>query len=84
MTRKITLRLASVTLVAQLGLVSPFLACHGEEKSGVEKLSEEAKDALDMREHEKLKDAGEDLEDAVKDTGSALKEEAESLQEKAK
>jgi hypothetical protein len=84
MTRKIALRLASVPVVALLGLGSPLLACQREEKSGVEKLGDKAKDALDAREHEKLKDTGEDAKDAVKDTGAALKEEAESLKEEAK
>ena len=49
-----------------------------------EKLGDKAKDALDMREHEKLKDAAEDARDAAKDAGAAVKEEAESLKEKAK
>jgi len=84
MTRKIALRLVSVPVVALLGLGSPLVACQREEKSGVEKLGDKAKDALDVREHEKLKDAGEDAKDVVTDTGAALKEEAESLKEEAK
>jgi hypothetical protein len=74
MTRKIALRLLVATL---LGLASPLLACPSKEKSEVEKLTDKAKDALDMREHEKLKDTGEDLRDAVNDAGDAVKEEAE-------
>jgi len=74
MTRKIALRLLVATL---LGLASPLMACPSKEKSQVEKLSDKAKDALDMREHEKLRDAGEDARDAVKDAGNAVKEEAE-------
>jgi len=74
MTRKIALRLV---VAALLGLASPLLACPSKEKSEVEKLSDKAKDALDMREHEKLKDAGEDVSDAVEDAGAAVKEEAE-------
>jgi hypothetical protein len=84
MTRKIALRIPSVLLVALLGVGSPLLACQKEEKSGVEKMGDKAKDALDVREHEKLKDAGEDVEDAVKDAGAAVKEEAEKMKEKAK
>ncbi len=81
MTRKISLRRVSVLSVALLGLGSPLLAC-GE--SGSEKLSDQAKDAFDVREHEALKDAGEDARDAVEDAGAAVKEEVESLKEKAK
>jgi hypothetical protein len=74
MTRKIALRLLAASL---LGLASPLLACPSKEKSEVEKLTDKAKDALDMREHEKLKDAGEDVSDAVKDAGDAVKEETD-------
>jgi hypothetical protein len=83
MTRKLTFRLASVVVAALIGLALPLLACQKEEKSEVEKLGDKAKDALDMREHEKLRDAGEDAKDAVKDAADAVEEEAESLKEKA-
>ena len=84
MTRKVALRLGWVPVAALIGLGSPLLACQREEKSGVEKVGDKAKDALDMREHEKLKDAAEDAKDAAKDAGEAVKDEAESLKEKAK
>ena len=83
MTRKNALHVASALMVALLGLGSPLLACDRNEKSGAEKLGDEAKDVLDIREHEGLKDAGEDVKDAVKDAGDAAKEEAESLKKKA-
>lgn len=84
MTRKIAFRLASIPVAALIALGFPLLACEREDKSGVEELADEAKDALDMREHEKLKDAGEDVKDAVEDAGAAVKDEAEELKEKAK
>ena len=84
MTRKVVFRPASFLVAALIGLSSPLLACQREEKSGVEKLSDKTKDALDIREHEELKDAGEDVKDAVKDAGAAVKEEAESAKQKAK
>ena len=43
-----------------------------------EQAVEGAKDALDMREHEKLKDAGEDAADAVESAAEGLKEEAQA------
>jgi len=36
-----------------------------KKESTVDKAVENTKDALDMREHEKLKDAGEDVKDAA-------------------
>jgi hypothetical protein len=83
MTRKLPLRLASVLVVALIGLAFPLAACEREEKSGVEKLGDKAKDALDLREHEGLKDAGEDAKDAVKDAADAVEDEAEALKKKA-
>jgi hypothetical protein len=68
MTRRIVQRL--VLVAALLGLASPLLGCPAKEKS----MTESAKDALDMREHEKLKDAGEDVGDAVEDAGDAVKD----------
>ena len=84
MTRKIALRMASALVVGLLGLGPPLLGCERHEKSGGEKLGDKAKDAIDMREHEGLKDAGEDAKGAVKDAGAAVKEEAESAKQKAK
>ncbi len=75
MTRKIVLRL--LVVVAMLGLATPLLACPAKEKSTVEKITDNAKDALNVRENEKLKDAGEDVSDAVKDAGDAAKEATE-------
>jgi hypothetical protein len=83
MTRKVAFRLASFLVAALIGLSSPLLACEREEKSGVEKLGDKTKDALDIREHEELKDAGEDAKDALKDAADAVEDEAESLKEKA-
>lgn len=82
MSRQVAPRLAAVLVASLLGLGAPLLACQREDN--VEDLGDKAKDALDMREHEKLKDAGEDVKDAAKDAGAAVKEEAEALKEKAK
>jgi hypothetical protein len=84
MTRKNALRMASALMAAGLALGSPLLACERHEKSGAEKMGDKAKDALDMREHEGMKDAAEDARDAVKDAGAAVKEEAEAAKQKAK
>jgi hypothetical protein len=62
--------MAPVLMAALIGLGLPLLACQGEETLG-----DKAKDSLDMREHEGLKDAGEDAKEAVEDAGEAVKEE---------
>ena len=73
MIRKLAFRMAPVLMAALIGLALPLLAC--QEKSEGEKLGDKAKDALDMREHEGLKDAGEDAKEAMEDAGDAVKEE---------
>ena len=50
------------------------VACEKKE-TPAEHAVDKTKDALDIREHEKLKDAGEDAKDAMKDAGDAVKDE---------
>ena len=64
--------IATLLLIGVLGATT--VACKKEEPSAVEKLEDNVKDGLDMRENEKLKDAGENAADAVKDAGEAAKE----------
>jgi len=62
-----------------IGVLSAGLltaACDRQE-TPVEKAVESTKDALDMREHEKLKDAAEDTRDAVDDAIEGIKDEAQ-------
>ena len=64
--------IATLLLIGVLGATT--VACKKEEPSAVEKLENNVKDGLDMRDNEKLKDAGENAADAVKDAGEAAKE----------
>ena len=64
--------IATLLLSGVLGATT--VACKKEEPSAVEKLENNVKDGLDMRDNEKLKDAGEYAADAVKDAGEAAKE----------
>lgn len=64
--------LALLLLIAAAG--TGLSACKTEEPGAVEQLEEKVKDGLDLRENEKLKDAGEDLGDALKNAGEAAKE----------
>ncbi|MGH8264442.1 MAG: hypothetical protein ACRET4_13250, partial [Steroidobacteraceae bacterium] len=61
MKHTISLLAASLAVAAMLG------GCAKEPDNAVDKAVENTKDALDMRDHEKLKDAGEEAKDAVKD-----------------
>lgn len=63
---------ATLLLIAALGAAT--VACKQEEPTAVEKLEDKVKDGLDMRENEKLKDAGESATDAIKEAGEAAKE----------
>ncbi len=49
----------------------------GKEETPVEKAVEGTKDALDLREHEKLKDAGEDAIDAIENAAEGIKAETD-------
>ena len=62
------------TVAAIITLLS--LAGCGKQETPVANAVESTKDALDMREHEKLKDAGENAKDAIDDTIEGIKDEA--------
>ena len=71
----------SVTLAALLGASLMLAACKKEEPTPVEKAVESTKDALDMRENEKAKDAAEDLQSAGENAAEAVEEKAEEMGE---
>ena len=62
-------------IVAVLASVLFAAGCQKKE-STVDKAIDSTKDALDIREHEKLKDAGEDAKDAVHDAAEGVKDAA--------
>lgn len=64
--------IAALLLIGVLG--TTMVACKKEEPTVVEKLEDQVKDGLDMRDNEKLKDAGESATDAVREAGEAAKE----------
>jgi hypothetical protein len=53
-----------------------FAAGCQKKESTVDKAIDSTKDALDIREHEKLKDAGEDAKDAVHEAAEGVKDAA--------
>ena len=58
-------------------LAAALLATGCEKKeSAVDKAVDGTKDALNIREHEKLKDAGEDAKDAVNEAADGVKDAA--------
>ena len=64
--------IAALLLIGVLG--ASTVACKKEEPTAVEKLEDQVKDGLDMRDNEKLKDAGESATDAVREAGEAANE----------
>ena len=65
-----------VSMFATAVLLAAFSIGCEKKETAVDKAVDRTKDALDMREHEKLKDAGEDAKKAVQDAGEAVKDEA--------
>ena len=70
-----------VLLAAMLGLTTGFVGCKKQEESPVEKIQDGVGDALNTRDNEKLKDAGEDAKDAMNNAGEAVQEKAEETKE---
>lgn len=65
-------------LAAVLGLGGGLVACEKHDNPA-EKAMDNVQDGLNMRDHEKLKDTGEDLKDAGQDAGDAMKDEANEM-----
>jgi len=65
---KTTLTLLACVLLAML------MAC-GKNETPVDSAVEGTKDALDLREHEKLKDAAEDMQEAVEGAAEGIRKE---------
>jgi outer membrane murein-binding lipoprotein Lpp len=61
-----------------------FAGCAKKEQGPVESAVEKTKDALDMREHEKLKDAAEDAKAAVTDAAEGIKDAAKETTQEVK
>jgi len=70
-------------LAAALALSAVLGGCAKEPDNAVEKAVENTKDALDVRDHEKLKDAGEEAKDAVKDAADGVKDEVKDAAPKS-
>jgi hypothetical protein len=64
-------RICGAAMVLSAALLASSCA---RNESSVDKAVESTKDALDMRDHEKLKDAGEDVQDAVNDAAEGVKD----------
>lgn len=62
------------TAIAAASLMS---ACTKKQDNVMERAVDQTKDALDMRDHEKLKDAAEDAGDAMKNAGEGIKDAAQ-------
>ncbi|MGH8596099.1 MAG: hypothetical protein ACREXT_05525 [Gammaproteobacteria bacterium] len=70
------MNIRDATLLAMLCLGLGLAACQKKE-GPVESATDSVKDALDIREHEKLKDAGEDAASAVENAVEGAKDAVE-------
>jgi hypothetical protein len=70
------MRISAAVVVTVLSAVLLASGC-AKHDSPAEKAVESAKDALDIREHEKLKDAGEEAKDAINDAVDGVKDAAD-------
>jgi hypothetical protein len=60
-----------------MGLGLGITACGKKDEGPLDKTAENVKDGLDMRDHEKLKDAGENVKDAAQDAKEGIKDETD-------
>lgn len=68
------MKLSHATLIAVLSLSLGLSACEKKPETTAEKIEDKVKDGLDIRPHEKAKDAGEDASKALKEAGEAAKD----------
>jgi signal transduction histidine kinase len=66
-----------LTICLTLAIASTYMLGCAKKESALDKAVDSTKDALDLREHEKLKDAAEDAHAAIKDAASDAKAAAE-------
>jgi hypothetical protein len=73
------MKIRNGVLVALLsmGLGLGVTACGKKDEGPLDKTAEQVKDGLDMRDHEKLKDAGENVKDAAQDAKEGVKDETQ-------
>lgn len=70
-----------VLIAAMLGLSAGFVGCKKQEETPIEKMQDGIGDALNTRDNEELKDAGEDAKDAMENAGDAIEQKAEDTKE---
>lgn len=68
------MNIRNAALLAVLSLGLGLSACQKKDEGAVEKAVDAVGDATNTRDHESLKDAGEDAKDALENAGEAAKE----------
>ncbi len=68
------MNIRNLALVAVITLGLGVAACEKKPETAAEKIEDKVKDGLDMRPHEKMKDAGEDAKKALDNAGDAVKD----------
>jgi hypothetical protein len=66
------MKLSNIALTTALSFALLAAACAKKEQGPIDTAVENTKDALDMRDHEKLKDAAEGAQEAIKDAGEGV------------
>ena len=78
-----TFRISKAALLAALLMsASVSITACSKEETPVEKATDKIGDALNMRDHEKLKDAAEDAKSAVSNAAEGVKDEAKKATDK--
>ncbi len=68
------MNIRNAALLAVLSLGLAVSACQKKDESATEEVKDAIGDATNTRDHEKLKDAGENAKDAVEDAAEGAKE----------
>ncbi len=63
------------TLILLMCVLLALLTACGKDETPVESAVEGTRDALDLREHEEIKDAAEDMQDAIEGAAEGVKKE---------
>jgi uncharacterized FlaG/YvyC family protein len=71
----------TILLIASGLLAAGLVSCQKKETTVREEVSDKVGDALNTRDHEKLRDAAEDIEKDVKEAGKGIKKELHKVAE---
>lgn len=68
------MKFPTIALIAVMSLGMGLAACQKKDESALDKAADAIGDATNTRDHEKLKDAGEDMKDAAENAKEGVKD----------